>query len=245
MELGQIMGTIQKRLLTAREFTILLKETGQIINNRPLTVCSNDIRDDLPLTPNKLLYGRDLFPLSQGRHDESEVDISYNPNDQEVMKHWRLHDSILREFKERFFTEYLAVLRQRHVYDHTQGPLEEADIGVGDLVLIKGDEHEHRMLWQMAEVTELMPGIDQKVRAVKLRTVNGTTTRPICLLYPLLKNHDLHPQDVNTNGAEVQVEEAEGQEGVEPTGEQGLEGRPRRVAAIQAELNIQAMQDHI
>ena len=245
---GLIRRTIQRRLLSAREFSILLKETGQIINNRPLTVCSNDIRDDLPLTPNKLLFGRPLFPLSQGRHDESEVDISYNPDDQEVMKHWRLHDSILREFKERFFTEYLAVLRQRHVYDHTQGPLQEADIGVGDLVLIKGDEHQHRMLWQMAEVTELMPGIDQQVRAVRLRTVNGTTTRPICLLYPLLKNHDLHPQDENTNGAEVQVEEAEGQadqEEVEPTGELGPEGRPRRVAAIQAELNIQAMQEHI
>ena len=186
--------------------TILLKETGQIINNRPLTVVSNDIRDHLPLTPNKLLFGRDLFPLSQGRHDEDEEDISFNPSDQEVMKHWRLHDSILREFKERFFTEYLAVLRQRHIYDHTQGPIQDADIGVGDLVLIKGEEHTHRMLWQMAEVTELMPGIDQQVRAVKLRTSYGPTNRPICLLYPLLKSHDLNPPDVNTKEANVQQE---------------------------------------
>ena len=245
-----IRRTILKRLLRAREMTILLKEISQIVNSRPLTVASNDIRDDLPLTPNKLLFGRDIFPLSQGRHDESSADISYTPlTDQEVMKHWRLHDSLIREFKERFNTEYLGVLRQRHVYDHTQGPLVKADIEVGDLVLMKGDDH--RMLWQTAEVIELMKGIDEEVRAVKLRGINGITNRAICHLYPLVKSHVLHPQTGNTK---------EPLEGEPPTPDPenlidlsdnsldkdlGQGRRPKRAAARLAEIRMEEMKPYL
>ena len=238
-----------RRLLTPREFHILIKETSQIINNRPLTVASNDIKDALPLTPNKLLFGKDLFPLSQGRHDEDHNDPTYNPTEAEILKHWRKHDSILREFKDRFNQEYLSMLRQRHHYDHEPSPVVEADINVGDIVIMKGQEH--RLNWQMAEVLQLLPGKDNQVRAVRLRTPNGETNRPICLLYPLLKRdqeNEIPQQQPDQDeqvqeAAEVQEGNHDGGDGEQPS--QVQQGRPKRAAAQEAELRIQAQQQFL
>ena len=245
--------TIQRRTLSAREMHCLLKDTAMVINNRPLTAASTDIRDALPLTPNKLLFGRDLYTLAQGRHDEDVTDMTYNPDDQEILKHWRLHDALLKQVKERFNTEYLSALRERHAYDHHQGPIEQADINVGDVVIIKGQGH--RMLWQLAEVTELCPGKDNQVRAVKLHTSTGETTRPINLLYPLVKNHVLQPQNEEVHSQDHAHDGQEGQghegqdeeipEGADESVSPSVTGRPKRAAAQQAEEKIKAMKEFL
>ena len=237
--------TIQRRLLTPREMNLYLKETSTIVNNRPLTAASNDIRDMLPLTPNKLLFGKDLFTLSQGHHDEDPEDISFNPDDNETLKHWRLHDTLIKEMKERFNTEYMTALRERHHYDHHQGPVCKADIGVGDIVIMKGDKH--RMLWELAEVKELLPGKDNEVRAVKLHTSTGETSRPICLLYPLVKKSETQPQKGNEKGQEEQEQQesvtqdqeevihGEVKDGEGDSEETDLPRRPKGAAAQRAE----------
>ena len=229
--------TIQRRLLTPREMHLYLKETSTIINNRPLTAASNDIRDDLPLTPNKLLFGRDIFPLSQGRHDEEPIDDpSYqDPQDKDIILHWKKHDALIKEMKERFYSEYLSLLRERHSYDHHEGPIHKADIEVGDIVIVKGDKH--RMLWNLAEVTELLPGRDNEIRAVKLHTTTGETSRPINLLYPLVKNPQ-KKEEAPVNPEETVKNTPEKQEETKPT-------RPKRAAARAAEERILAQQQYI
>ena len=229
--------TIQRRLLTPREMNLYLKETSTIINNRPLTAASNDIRDDLLLTPNKLLFGRDIFPLSQGRHDEEPIDDpSYqDPQDKDIILHWKKHDALIKEMKERFYSEYLSLLRERHSYDHHEGPIHKADIEVGDIVIVKGDKH--RMLWNLAEVTELLPGRDNEIRAVKLHTTTGETSRPINLLYPLVKNPQ-KKEEAPVNPEETVKNTPEKQEETKPT-------RPKRAAARAAEERILAQQQYI
>ena len=172
-----------------------------------------------------------------------------------------------------FNEEYLTALRERQSYDHHEGPIQKADIDKGDIVIMKGDKH--RMTWELAEVTELLPGKDDQVRAVKLRTATGETSRPICLLYPLVKCHELRPEkQVEQDGPEQETEDHKKEDGPEngqdepeknqdehenDRDEQAEETtvsssdrekvdssrRPKRTAAKEAEKKILAMQQYI
>ena len=50
-----------------------------------------------------------------------------------------------------------------------------------------------RSLWDLAEVIEILPSVDGKARAVRLRTKNGECTRPLVKLHPLLTSKELRP----------------------------------------------------
>ena len=82
---------------------------------------------------------------------------------------------------------------------------------MGEVVLIH-DEDSKRVLWKIGLVTEHIVGRDGKVRAVWLRTSNGSVlNRPIQRLYPLEILHEMtgnQEEKPRTSEAE-QVEEEE------------------------------------
>jgi hypothetical protein len=64
------------------------------------------------------------------------------------------------------------------------------EIKVGDVVLV-GSDHKKRLNWPMGVVTTLLPGTDNHVRVVKLKTAMGELTRPVQRVYPLeIRNED-------------------------------------------------------
>ena len=84
----------------------------------------------------------------------------------------------------RFKSEYLASLRERHVYQSKKRGSQEEIIKVGDVVLVHA-ENVPRSSWKLAIVKKVLRGSDGLVRAAEIKTNSGVTNRSIHLLYPL------------------------------------------------------------
>ena len=80
----------------------------------------------------------------------------------------------------------------------------KGNLGVGDIVLINDNDasiKNSRLLWPLDRIIELIPGRDNKVRSVVLKTATNTITRPIQRLVKLeLSPHDFAEQLENTHG---------------------------------------------
>ena len=152
------------------------------------------------LTPNHLIFGRSISPLPYGEgilEDVDDDDPDFMMRDEDWQKEWRRLSKKLEAFKSSFAEEYLAYLRERHAQAHHEDPAEAVPINVGDLVVIKS-ETEKRCMWEMAEIIEILPSSDDRVRAVRLRTKNSSdVTRPIVKLCPLLSAKELRPEQNN------------------------------------------------
>jgi hypothetical protein len=137
-----IRRKIVRKLLPLAEMETFIKEVAAVVNNRPLTVSSNDIKDDLPLTPNKLIFGRNITPITHSTDfEEDPADPSWQPDNETLSEHWKGQAKRFLHFWEQFNQEYLSLLRQRHAYDSTLDPNEPANIAVGDLVIIYDEGH--------------------------------------------------------------------------------------------------------
>ena len=184
--------SIGRQLINIEEFRTLVAEGTSIMNDRPLTAeLSPDHRDRTPVSPNKLLFARQITPLPYGEdHLEDYNDPSYLPEEKELGRVWKSLAKKLETFRRQFADDWLMTLRERHINDHVQDPAVAADVGVGDLCLIR-KENVKRSLWDLATVERLIPSTDSKVRALELRTQNGLVSRPLGKVFPLRKARDL------------------------------------------------------
>ena len=191
LKLG-LKRAIGRQLVNIEEFTSLVAECCCVMNDRPLVKdLSPDHRDRTPVSPNKLLFGRQISALPYGEdHLEDFNDPSYLPEGKELGRVWKSLAKKLDIFRRQFADDWLMELRQRHIDDHVQDPIAPADVGEGDLMLIR-KENVKRSLWDMATVERLLPSQDGKVRALELRTHNGLVTRPLRKVFPLLPAAEL------------------------------------------------------
>ena len=173
--------TIGKARLKFDELYTVLVEVENTINSRPLTYLSDE-NFQTSLTPNHLIYGRDL----RSRNDRNaKIDLQEDELRIRV-KHLRF---ILDHFENRFYKEYIIALREKHNYysQKTQNtcPLEENDV-----VLIH-EPNLPRSRWRKGRINELIKGHDGKVRGVILKVVQpktkkiGLIKRPLQLIVPL------------------------------------------------------------
>ncbi|XP_063442541.1 uncharacterized protein LOC134722840 [Mytilus trossulus] len=152
------------------------QEIERVINDRPITYVSSDIRDPEPLTPSHLLQGR---TLSQENNSDSE-DNNFKLDFTEANKRFNHKVALIEHFAKRWRMEYLTGLREFH---RVAGD-KSAHVKIGSVVQIINNSP--RMMWKLAVIEDLITGKDEVVRAVKLRTSNGLiTTRPIVKLVPL------------------------------------------------------------
>ena len=92
--------------------TVILK-IELVINDRPLTYVSSDIRDPEPLTPSHLLCGRRLAVTSdESNAGEDRAAVSINAG--EANRSFARKMTILDHFKQRWMSEYLTDLREFH-----------------------------------------------------------------------------------------------------------------------------------
>jgi len=160
-----------------RPLLTVLIDTEEIINSRPLTYCTEDINDLIPLTPN--LFIRDS--KSGGVPDLDVVDSK------SLVSRLKYRQSLRGDLRRRFRVEYLGLLV------HRMKTSQKADIKVGDLVLIHSDLKK-RVDWPLGKIEELFKGKDGVIRVARVKTSHGILIRPIKKLVTL----EINSEDSNS-----------------------------------------------
>ena len=135
-----------------------------IVNNRPLTYCSEDPNDLSPLTPNHILRlnGSDALALP-GKFCARD----------RYRSRWRFVQHLSDQFWSRWLKEYIPELQRRAKWLEPKRNLK-----VGDLVLLV-DESTPRGLWPMGRIMNVKESGDFKVRSAEVKTRTTVLKRPI------------------------------------------------------------------
>ena len=162
-------AVVKQQTLNDEGLLTLMCLVESIVNGRPLTVTSDDVKDAEPLTPNHLLLLRSSNALPP--------DV-FQKHDLYSRRRWRQIQYLADVFWRRWVREYLPLLQQRQKWRK-----EARNLQKDDLVLIMEDQP--RSKWLMGRVVETFPGRDNLVRSVKVKHSSGTLERPVqklCLL---------------------------------------------------------------
>jgi len=179
--LKKVLGRSQ---VNAELLRTILTEIECIINDRPITYISSDIRDPQPLTPSHLLQGRRISSPeeehSEDTENNSDINSIYDMKSSEANKALERKLTLIEHFSKRWRTEYLTGLREFHRVSGENDP----HVKVGSVVQIM--DITPRPMWKLGVIIDVITGNDGLVRAAKIRTSNGfITTRPIVKLVPL------------------------------------------------------------
>ena len=189
----------------------VITEIEGCLNSRPLTYLNEENTHDL-LTPNHLIYGRDINSFN---HTDNDVlEISSNE-----MRRKALHCySIINHWMKKFMKDYMLALQERHSYQRRKS-MNDCFLKEGDIVLVKGDNIP-RLSWRKGKIEKLISGDDGLIRGADIRVYQRNLDktvvirRPIQLLVPLEVTDVLYDNQVN-----------------EPANR-----RPRRLASLNADL---------
>ena len=195
----------------------ILSDVQNAVNSRPLTYrCADDSSLDI-ITPNHFIKPYVDNSLLFKSEDENLLKAD-TPCRKQVIKTLEHREYLVEKFREMWYQEYLASLRELHKDLHEVNF--ENKVKVNDVVLVKGPPMTKRPFWHLGRVVELIPGYDGKCRAVKVRKGDGatgtTTTHALKHLYPmeLALTHDFVATEPNLKVATAQ--EIVGAGSVEP-----------------------------
>ena len=113
------------------ELNTVIVEIEKCVNSRPLTYLSEE-HEDTAITPNHLIYGRDIDRNESVHHEFNEV------SGDNMRKRQAYCQVIFKHFTKWFVKEYLLAL-QTHSYSSHKNHSPAFSLKVGDLVLIKED----------------------------------------------------------------------------------------------------------
>lgn len=216
--IGSVKSSLHKSLFKKRisfnELRTLLCEIECIINSRPITYLSEDIREEY-LSPSHLIYGRTvtLFPPL----NSFGADVPYRENLDLRVQYARLSD-LLKKYEKVWMNSYLTSLKERHL---TCAKDKSCLVKVGDLVLVL-IENKTRANYPLGLVTQLIKGNDDVVRSAIVHTADVEYMRPISKLIPLELHHEVIP-DVEPIASPI------------PPAVPNAPPRPKRHAACKAE----------
>ena len=108
--------------ITDEEFHTFVVEVEGLLNSRPLTPASNDVNDNMPLTPNHFLHGQLGGQLAPPTIDE----LKHNPR-----RRWRHLQMLLRHYWERWQRELLPLLHNRQKW-----LFEKRNLKIDDVVIL-------------------------------------------------------------------------------------------------------------
>ena len=161
---------MNQQQLTDEALQTFLCIVENVINNRPLTVVSDDPNDLEPLTPNHILQLRSGPTLPPGKFVRQDL---------YCRRRWRQVQYLADIFWLRWLKEYLPTLQLRSKW------LQKQDNVAEDSVVLVIDDNLPRNCWLLGRVIKTMPGSDGLVRSVEIKTRNGVLIRPVhkvCLL---------------------------------------------------------------
>lgn len=150
----------------------LMCEVESIINSRPLTAISSDVKDPYPLSPNQILTMKTGIVLPPPG--------KFQRNDVYMRRRWRRAQYLCNLCWSRWKREYLPTLQERAKWNKVKRNLK-----VDDVVLFR-DENAPRNVWPMGVVTKVEPDSKGLVRSVVLRTHTTELHRPVNKLILML-----------------------------------------------------------
>ena len=153
-------------------FSTLTSQVEALLNSRPLTLVSSDIREVESLTP-------EHFSTAMTTGLPSDTAIS--SNDRRTGKLWNNVNSIMNEFWTRLLKEYLPTLRQRRKWHSTVDRIE-----VGDMVWIL-ENNTPMVIWPVGRVQKVNKGKDNVVRSCLVKTSKGDFVKP-CIKFSLIND---------------------------------------------------------
>ena len=178
-----IKRVLGRARLDYQEFVTLVCELNGMLNSRPISYVYDTVGEEDPITPSKLFCGKNITmfpPFYEATFDNYDPEI--------CSKRLKYLDKCLTHFWNRFSTDYLTALSERHLSKNLPGQGRQPK--VGELVLIKNDKLQ-RGQWKIGRVDKVTPGQDGVVRRVELilptRDRNGDfdrLNRPPRLLVP-------------------------------------------------------------
>ncbi|XP_068713712.1 uncharacterized protein [Montipora capricornis] len=152
--LPKVLG---KALLSYQELATVLTRIEAVINSRPLTTVSDEIRDLTPITPAHLALNRDL-PIGRSLFSLPDLEDEVSANKSTTRQRYLYQQKLNNHFWQRWRGEYLQQLSVRQKWVNEQLALK-----VGDAVLISEDKLS-RGKWPMGTVDKLLPGKDGVIR---------------------------------------------------------------------------------
>ena len=178
MSLKKILG---KSMLSYEELETVLLKIESVMNGRPLAYLSEDDLGDV-LTPNHLMYGRNIRKKSNALVPESVV--------QDLSKRYKYISKLVNDQWKRFLRVHLNELRQHHI-NRKKKHSKNNVLNVGDIVLIKDEEKVPRTI-----------GKDAQVRGAELVVISKTREktvyqRPVQKLIPFEMTTDNHEGRIN------------------------------------------------
>jgi hypothetical protein len=181
---GYLIGPLQ--------FRTILVEIETAINDRPLTMVTEDL-DMKPLTPNDFL--RVHWTVG-----ENEVQIPQTATEasRKLTEIWAKNKQIVDYFWSQWKTAYLQFLRERSATQQFTKKATQVIPQIGDVVIIE-TANINREKWKMGIVSEVIHSTDGAIRAAAVRQANGQiVVRPVQQLFPL---------ELNNTGAQAEAPE--------------------------------------
>ena len=154
-------SAIGTSVMTFSELQTVLFEVGNLLNERPIGTKNCDPVEGTYLCPNDLLLGR----------ASSRVPVGNWNTCSDPRIRWKFVQRIIDTFWKRWTRDYFHTLIIRQKW-HTQN----RNVQVGDVVLVQ-DSNTIRGQWKLAQICEAIPGMDGRVRDVKIRYKNISAGR--------------------------------------------------------------------
>ena len=183
--------SVKNRLLTLDQLMTVASYAQAVFNERPLCVMDNNDINFVPLTPNTLVYGRNLRQFAHGSYRGDEGDPDYSITKEScVIMHKKLR-STLAAVNKIWISEYLGFLARKDAYRQKNSPFTKSIIipKVNDWVLIKDNSKDLRM----GKIVELIKSDDGEIRKVVLKTEHSEGIYPVTNLRFL----ECHPDSDN------------------------------------------------
>ena len=189
-------------------------------SQRPLSFVSEGDHNSSPLTPNMLIFGRNLKHNFQSLLPE----VDFNDPSYEFGSHGNLNSmckklkSTLASVRKNWNSDYLSFLRERDINRNKRSPATSANkytlrASAGDVVLVvQGDKS-----LRLGRILKLIPSSDGEIRSAQVRTGNSVATQSLTNLRHF-ESCPLRPDDE-----------------AQPNLPSPVDIRPRRAAALAAQ----------
>ena len=164
-----VRRVIGRATIDYQEFLTIIYEINAVLNSRPISYVYDSTGEEEPITPSRLWCGKNVTlmpPLHDIRIDRRDPEI--------CKKRLKFLDKVLTQFWNRFTTQYLTNLSERHLSRNL--PRDGRQPKVGEVVLIKNDLLP-RGRWKIARIVEVTPGRDGVIRRVLLQPPYKNLTR--------------------------------------------------------------------
>lgn len=165
-----LFSVLQQQTLDDENLETIFCEVEAILNDRPITGVSDDVKDLEPLTPNHILSLKGKPVLPPG---------AFQPGDLYIRRRWRQVQYLSDLFWKRWTREYLPLLQERQKWSKPR-----RSFTIGDIVVVM-DHTAPRSSWILGRIVNTYPDKNGLVRAVQLKTKTGQLDRPISKIFLL------------------------------------------------------------